>query len=371
MKSCMDIGNSGTWENAMNIMWTTLEDYGGWPILYPKGTWNSSKFDFTNSLIGLQEKFATAVLFNIKVKQSTKGKKEDNKILLKPAHMFLGPVDLRSEWSLKEFIVNVVMELQRSQNRGTVNKTVVENGASEIFKVHNGLFNIWNNITADSSIKMIKNKYGFFGNQNYTVLSTLQNMIDKYVQPIQNKVNLRYILGHLFRNVQPNKIQDHESIYVFNVNHLMAISKLISEIQEEALANYLHFIMVYKMAPLTTAKMYEFWESLHHKLDGTLGGKDKVRFCADITYQKYSTVIQHAYGKEGYYKSFSSDDDIKEVKLMLFNIGTTLADLLATSSVKSFKKIELLNNVVDAVNCTNPDWIYNQSYVQNLYSGVC
>lgn len=56
---------------GLNPLWEILEKYGGWPMLYEEGTWNSSNFDWMKSMADLKKFFGTSTLLDINSNQNT------------------------------------------------------------------------------------------------------------------------------------------------------------------------------------------------------------------------------------------------------------------------------------------------------------
>lgn len=306
----MNIGNPKTWFNALDAMWTTLEEYGGWPILSTPGSWNSSEFNWAESIIGLKEKFDTAALIDFRVL-----KNQENKILLlAPASTLIQMGGYAVDIYLKNFIMSITKELLELQDRSAINVTYLEEQASEIIAFHETVLNTRRNTMVDAKMENVTATFGFTQNQGYIALSTLQDMLNAYVYPETNKLNNQELLGKLLEtNSTANSVKEHGTVFITDINHFMALSKVLSEASERSVANYLHFVMAYKMAPLTTARMHGYWEVLHQKLEGTKGTQEKYRFCVEMTYEKYSPILEYMYVKDDYMKTFSSKDDMEEV----------------------------------------------------------
>lgn len=189
-QKCLIIDNEQSSE--LDFVWKTLETYGGWPILYENGTWNSNKFELMKSVAALQNRFNFPILFKISSVQFSPIDPADNFIFIsKPeSNIFMSREfvsDLIITWfvhffrnngnELSDLILNLRNELSHFKQINNATKLVLW---SQIKDIMNNTITFMTPTKTERS-RDVRTMFGFYKNSDQMNIKTLQAMVDFFV----------------------------------------------------------------------------------------------------------------------------------------------------------------------------------------------
>ncbi len=292
-----------------NVMLNSLNEHGGWPLLQNLDSWDSSKFDLIKAMVAMKRRFDSPIFLDITSVQDPSGKMDKNSIYISrpsPLGALINVVKPAEEkalnlvHTLRDFIVNVSKELLIFQGKTNINTTYLEDKAWEIIAVEVEL----QQAAAKKVSLFYKRVYGInpLPIPVKTNVSELQGWLDMYTYPFNNFIQISDYVLQLYNPILYGGVT--QAIEVSSIDYVMSVSKLISELKQESLANYIMFQMVSSMIPFSTQKMQDHFSVLKHALHGTTGEKPRTEVCTALTQQKFSLAVGHAFIQNTVFEHF-------------------------------------------------------------------
>lgn len=136
--------DNATNNKTLDIILEMLEKYGGWPILYEDGSWDSDRFDWMKSIVALQRELDTPTIFEVFIYQPTFTSWLENEIMIRDPIKNKNLLAVSSEnagsslaflFSFKDFIVNISRELLEHSGRTNIDQTYLEKTAYAVIGI--------------------------------------------------------------------------------------------------------------------------------------------------------------------------------------------------------------------------------------------
>ncbi len=287
-------------KDIYKVMLNMINLHGGWPLLQEPGSWNGANFDLTQSMVTMKKHFGSPIFLDVTSIQDPLGKKVNNSIYVSPpspsgslTSNFIDDAEIRAfktVFALRDFIVDVSKELLIFQGKRNINTTYLEAKAWEIILVEGKLHGAAERNINTLIFRLVNGISPFSVKTNPY---QLQSWLDAYTYPYDNSVKIGKFIQLLYDPIFNHRIT--RPIEVFSMDYVLAVSKLVSELKDEVLANYVMFKMVTNMIPFTTQRMQEHFNKLKRSLSGTSGERPRKEICTALTQDKFSLAVGHAY----------------------------------------------------------------------------
>ncbi len=379
-QTCVNADNNRKPENdkttSLQLMWNTLEEFGGWPILYENGTWDKYRFNWITSTVGLQRKLASTVLINAVSLQYPYWRQKINTIFVSPpktsSSSGIGIIETLIDYKelfegqqsildIHKLIVDISKVFLESQGKLDINQTYLEDQAADIIFVQSAI-----NRKDKTQDQVLLNNWDLDNVLNTTV-AKMQNLLDIYAFPYSNELNILEFLRSLYENTDI-WIDDDQPIVVTDPVYFLKLSKLITTIRQDALANFLHFRMILEMIPRSdNTNLKALLDKFESGISGTTGAEERTTFCAQVTQDKFLFAVGQAYvnSRQGVESKFT------EVNRMFENLKLAFLELIDNSDVPYLNKTLLKRGIGATDLCLGyPVWINNNYRVQSEYDGV-
>ncbi len=189
-------------------MSNTLENYGGWPILYENETWDKSRFNWISSTVALKRQFKSSTLLDVRSYQYPNWMEKKNAIFIQPPSSSSSSIEsidkfleskltqgFKSLVNLQTLIVNISKVFLEFQGKSDVNLTHLEDQALNALLVQILLpsagepfsekFTAWERMLLGME---------FQSNVANTSLVKIQSLLDRKMLPFKNELNLPKLL---------------------------------------------------------------------------------------------------------------------------------------------------------------------------------
>ncbi|CAL8113996.1 unnamed protein product [Orchesella dallaii] len=364
-KKCSDVDELD--RVGLQPLWDILEKYGGWPMLYEEGKWNSSNFDWMKSMADLKKFFGTSAILDINSNQNTNTIKYNTIHVQQPSLFIARPYLMDHEnystavVAYRDFITSIAREFLKFRGTKNINETYLKEQASEVIAFES----VVANLTRDA----VGVQYDLRNHSATVTLKFLQQVFDNYTtENATNLVHFPTLLNNLYANTGVN-ISDDELISVSDVHYMGGIFEILAATPESLLANYLHFRMAAWIVSGTTKPMRNYVSEFYNKMYGISDTNARVYTCSASAQEKFPMPIGIEYLKR--YKG-NATVDVKEVKDMFETIRGSFRELLynaewmnETVRNTSLDKLEKIRPCLGY-----PDWITNVSKIQSEFEGL-
>ncbi|CAL8113994.1 unnamed protein product [Orchesella dallaii] len=370
-KKCSDVDELD--RVGLQPLWDILEKYGGWPMLYEEGKWNSSNFDWMKSMADLKKFFGTSAILDLEINPNQYNSTiKYNTILVQQPSLFIARPYLMDHENYstavvayRDFITSVAKELLKFSGTQNINETYLKEQASEVIDFESVLANL----TRDA----VGVLYDRRNHRGTTKLNFLQQAFDNYTtENATNLVHFPTLLNNLYANTGVN-ISEDELISLSDINYMGGIFGILALTPESLLANYLHFRMAAVIVSYTTKPMRNYVSEFHNKMYGISDTNARHLYraytCSATAQEIFPMPIGFEYLKR--YKG-NANLDLKEVKDMFENIRGSFRELLYNAEwMNGTVRNTSLDKLEKIVPCLGyPDWITNVSKIQLEFDGL-